>query len=232
MATALVLEHIADENVGALGGWLGAAGVDLEVCRLHRGDPVPAAVRHDALIVMGGPQDAYGHDDGQDGELALLRGALGTNVPILGICLGMQLLALAAGGSVTRHPDGPERGFGLVRRADAAAEDPLLRSAPFLPDVVHWHSDEVSVLPPGAVALCRGTHTEHQAFRVGERAWGLQFHVEVDEAMLIRWANADGLDPASVAPIPAGVDLERTWRPSIETFARIVRGGRAGLTML
>jgi GMP synthase-like glutamine amidotransferase len=144
----------------------------------------------------------------------------------------MQLLALAAGGRVARHPVGAERGFGLVRRADAAVDDPVFRTVPFLPDVVHWHSDEVNVLPPGAVALARGEHTEHQAIRVGANAWGLQFHVEVDETMLVRWAEADGLDPGFVVPFPAEVDLERTWRPSAESFARIVRGGFAGVSLL
>jgi GMP synthase-like glutamine amidotransferase len=232
MTTALVLEHIAGEDVGTIGGWLRDAGVDLEVCRLHRGDPLPSAVTQDALIVMGGPQDSYGTDAGQGAEIALIAGALEHHTPILGICLGMQLLALAAGGTVAKNQNGPERGFGLVRKADAASEDAFFRTVPFLPDVVHWHNDEVTELPPGAVALCRGEHTEHQALRVGANAWGLQFHIEVDEAMLLRWAAEDGLEPGFVVPFPVDVDLERTWRPSIEAFARIVRGGFAGVSLL
>jgi GMP synthase-like glutamine amidotransferase len=232
MATALVLEHIAGEDVGALGPWLRDAGVDLDVCRLHEGESLPPEVTHDALIVMGGPQDAYGTDHGQQAEIALIAAALDRQTPILGVCLGMQLLALAAGGKVARNPHGPERGFGLVRKADAGSEDPVFRTVPFLPDVVHWHGDEVYELPPGAVPLARGEHTEHQAIRVGTKAWGLQFHVEVDEAMLIRWALSDDLDPQFVVPFPPDVDLERTWRPSAESFARIVRGGFAGLTLI
>lgn len=231
MATALVLEHIAGEHVGALSGWLSDANVDIEICRLHADGQVPAAVRQDALIVMGGPQDAYGTDHSQQAELDLLAAALERGIPILGICLGMQLLALAAGGQVAPNPNGPERGFGLVRKADVAGDDPIFRTVPFLPDVVHWHSDEVSVLPPGAVPLCRGEHTEYQAIRVGSNAWGLQFHIEVDAAMLTGWALADGLDPGFVVPCPADVDLERTWRPSVEAFARIVRGGFAGASL-
>lgn len=231
MATALVLEHIDGEDVGNLGPWLRDAGVELDVVRLQAGDPLPDEVRHDALIVMGGPQDAFGTDRGQRAEIGLLERVLAAGTPVLGICLGMQMLALAAGGQVTRHPKGPERGLGLVRRADVAAEDPLLRTAPFLPDVLHWHSDEVSVLPPGATPLCRGEHTEVQAFRVGASAWGLQFHPEVTEQMVARWARADGLDPADYVPFPADVDLERTWRPSAESFARVVRGGFTGVVL-
>lgn len=226
-----MLEHIAGEDTGAIGTWLQAAGVDLDVVRLHAGDRLPAELTQDALVVMGGPQAAYDNDRGQLNEVAFIAAALAAGTPILGVCLGAQLLAVAAGGEVAPHPQGPELGLGLVRRADAAAEDPFFRTVPFLPDVVHWHSDEVRVLPPGAVALCRGTYTEHQAFRVGANAWGLQFHIEVDEVMVRRWAVDDGIDPDLVVPFPPDVDLARTWRTAVEGFARIARGGFAGVVL-
>jgi GMP synthase-like glutamine amidotransferase len=231
VTTALVIEHIVAETAGAMGEWLPAAGVELEFLRLHAGDRLPTQIRQDALIVMGGPQSAYDTDAGQEAELALLAATLRENTPILGICLGAQLLGAAAGGRVAPNPAGPEYGHGLVLRTDVAAEDPLFRSVPFLPDVIHWHSDEVAVLPPSADMLCRGTHTQHQAFRVGARAWALQFHIEVDEAMVARWADADGVEQALVLPFPEDVDLERTWRGSIEAFARIAKGGFAGVTL-
>jgi GMP synthase-like glutamine amidotransferase len=231
MTRALVVEHIPGENAGALARWLPAAGVELDVCRLHQGDALPAQVEHDALIVMGGPMDAFGDDGDQPVERALIADALARGVPILGICLGAQLLALAAGGQVARHAEGPEYGWGLVRRSDAAADDPLLRTVPFLPDVVHWHSDEITALPPGAVALCRGEHTEVQAFRVATNAWGLQFHIEVDEAMIASWARADGVPLDSVLPLPPDVNLERTWRPAVDGFARVARGLFTGATL-
>jgi GMP synthase-like glutamine amidotransferase len=231
MTTALVVEHIPAETAGALGSWLPEAGVELDFLRLHAGDPLPETLRHDALIVMGGPQSAYGTDAGQEAELALLRSALSANLPILGICLGAQLLAVAAGGEVTKNLAGPEYGHGLVLRTDVAAEDAFCRTVPFLPDVIHWHSDEISLLPPNAEVLCRGTHTENQAIRVGAKAWGLQFHIEVDETMVGRWAIADGVVAETVVPFPPDVDLERTWRPSVESFARIVKGGFAGTVL-
>lgn len=231
MTTALVVEHISAETAGALGVWLPAAGVELDFVRLHRGEVLPASLTHDALVVMGGPQSANGTEAGQGDELVLIRDALRADRPMLGICLGAQLLAVAAGGQVTPNPAGPEYGHGLVLRTDAALEDPLLRTVPFLPDVIHWHSDEISSLPPGAEVLCRGTHTVNQAVRVGAKAWGLQFHVEVDEPMVRRWAEADGVAPETVVPFPSDVDLERTWRPAIENFARIVNGGFAGTVL-
>jgi len=231
MATALVVEHIDGEDAGALARWLPEAGLELDVCRLHAGDALPVRVSQDALVVMGGKHDAFGTDQGQPAEIALIQAAMATGTPVLGVCLGAQLLALAAGGEVAANPLGFEYGHGLVLRTDAAAEDPVFRSVPFLPDVVHWHSDEVRTLPVGAVELCRGVHTTCQAFRVGERAWGLQFHPEVDEAMVTRWALEDGVDPDEVVPFPSEVDLERTWRAAFESFARIARGGFAGVSL-
>lgn len=231
MTRALVVEHVAGEDAGAFGRWLPGAGVDLDVCRLHAGDALPEYVEHDALIIMGGPMDACGDDGHQAAERALITRVLAARVPFLGICLGAQLLALAAGGRVARNPRGPEYGWSLVRKADACADDPIFRGLPWLPDAIHWHTDEVSALPPGAVPLLRGEHTEIQAFRVGGRAWGIQPHPEVDEAMVARWADQDGVDRDLVLPFPADVDLERTWRPLADAFARVVRGGFPGVTL-
>jgi GMP synthase-like glutamine amidotransferase len=231
MARALVVEFIAGEDAGALGRWLPAAGLHLEVCRLHAGDTLPATVEHDALIVMGGKQDAFGSGDGQAETIALLKDAIARDIPVLGVCLGAQLLAIAAGGTVARNPNGPEYGWGLVRKADACHDDPILRTLPLLPDVVHWHSDAITELPPGAVPLLRGEHTEVQGFRVGDRAWGLQCHVEVDEAMVGRWADDDAVDREIVLPLPPDVDLERTWRPVAAAFARLARGGFPGVSL-
>lgn len=232
MARALVIEHISSEDAGAFARWLPEYGVELDVCRLHAGDTLPERITdHDALIVMGGAMDAYGDDGDQPVERALIARTVEAGVPFLGICLGAQLLALATGGSVERNPNGPEYGWSLVRKGDACADDPIMRGVPWLPDAIHWHSDEVSRLPPGAVPLLRGQHTEVQAFRVGATAWGIQFHPEVDEAMVARWADADGVARGLVLPFPADVDLDRTWRPMAEAFARVVRGGFAGVTL-
>ncbi len=231
MARALVVEHIVGEDAGSLARWLPAAGLDLDVLRLHAGDRLPARLEHDALIVMGGSMDAFGDDGDQPAERALIGDVLVREVPFLGICLGAQLLALAAGGQVRRATNGPEHGWSLVRKADACADDPLLRTLPLLPDAIHWHSDEISALPAGAVPLLRGEHTEIQAFRVGPVAWGIQCHLEVDEEMVGRWADEDGVDRELVLPFPADVDLERTWRPVVEAFARVARGGFTGVTL-
>lgn len=227
MARALVVEHIAGEDAGALGRWLPAAGLELDVLRLHVGDALPERVDHDALLVMGGNADAVDLPE----EIAFVARALDDGVPILAICLGAQLLALAAGGRVARNHKGFEYGWGLVGKGDACADDPILRTLPLLPDVVHWHHDEVTDLPPRAALLLRGTHTPVQGFRVGANAWGLQFHPEVDEATIGRWADDDSIDRDAVLPLPADVDLERTWRPVADAFARVARGGFTGVRL-
>lgn len=232
---ALVVTHTDSEDAGTLADWLGAVAVELDVVRLHAGDPVPAAVSaaasgHDALLVMGGPMAAYDEDATPwlRAEKAMLRATVEAATPILGVCLGGQLLAEACGGRVRRGRRGPELGAGVVDRCEAAATDPLFALAPATSPVVQWHWDEIDTLPPGAVLLASSGRYQHQAFRVGDRAWGVQFHVETPPEMVARWAAADaaalaeaGLDPedvvsTAVATLPA---IAATWRPVVERFA-------------
>src|SRR5690242_19161159 len=116
----------------------------------------------------------------------LLRTAVDDGVPTMGICLGAQLLAAATGGYVERGAAGPELGLGSV---EVTTGDELL--VPGTMPVVQWHFDAITALPPDAVQLA--TSDKYiQAFRVGEVAWGLQFHVEATAAMVQEWAGNDG----------------------------------------
>ena len=230
MGTALVITHTDAEGPGALAEWLPAAGLDLEIVEAWRGAEVPSALRHDALVVMGGPQQAY--DDSSAPWLAvtkeLLRSAAAGGAPVLGICLGAQLLAAATGGTVAPGAAGPELGSRLVARRDAAAEDPVFGAVPFTPPVIQWHWDAITALPPGSLLLAGSTRYPHQAFRVGARAYGLQFHVEASAEMLRRWVAADedgvrvaGLEPepllaAALEELP---EVESTWRPAVQRWA-------------
>ncbi|MCW2614391.1 MAG: putative glutamine amidotransferase [Frankiales bacterium] len=245
MTRALVITHSATEGVGTLGEWLPAAGLDLDVVEPWDGDALPETLDgYDALVVMGGPQQAY--DDGSAPWLRatkdLLRLAVRTDVPTLGVCLGAQLLAEANGGRVQLGEDGIEAGARLVAKRDAAWDDPLLADAPFTPTVVQWHEDVIVDLPPGALLLASSSKYANQAFRVGSRAWGLQFHVETPPEMVRHWGKEYGArvveagqDPVALAERAVG-ELEEVgecWRPVMARFAEIAQGrGRTVLPLV
>lgn len=225
----LVVQPSPSDPVGRLGTWLQDAGLELEV--VDAPDFPDAIDGYAGLVVMGGPMGATDdHDVAWLPRLrALLRAAVTAQVPVLGVCLGGQLLAAAHGGRVVRDPDGPEIGAQLVAKRSAAATDPLFRSLPITPDVIQWHFDTIGTLPPGAVHLASSPACENQAFRLGRVAWGLQFHIETTPAAVQAWADQDagqlaGYDLDAVVARAAAVhpDLAEVWRPFAESFAGVV----------
>ncbi|MGW0433869.1 type 1 glutamine amidotransferase [Micromonospora sp. NPDC003197] len=243
MATALVIENDPTDDPRRLGEWLIEGGLDLHILRPYAGDELPADLDgFAALVVLGGPQHPYPLPDGSPGASwfpaleGLLRKAVRHRVATLGICLGAQLLATAHAGLVERSPSGPEVGPALVGRRDAADEDPLFKWVPLIPDVLQWHADEITELPRDAVLLAASTRYPHQAFRMGDRAWGLQFHIEPDTAMIAEWATDSRLlaeldyDPEMVVAACDAVmaDIEEVWHPFAIRFAALARGELAG----
>ena len=233
---ALVVTHAEGEGPGLLAEWLPGAGLELDVLRPWAGDDVPSAVgQHDALVVLGGPYEAYDDDSAPwlAPTKALLRSAYEQRVPVLGICLGAQLLAEATGGVVEPGESGPELGARLVGKRDVAGADPLVWETPMSWICVQWHADAITELPPGATLLASSSRYPHQAYRLGTRAWGLQFHVEATEAMVRGWAEQSrrelteaGLDvDALVARTLVELDdVRELWRPVLERFVAVVRG--------
>jgi GMP synthase-like glutamine amidotransferase len=196
MSSCLVVQHVAPERSFAIGEALDAAGVEIEIRRTFAAEPLPQGLEDfDGLVVMGGPMSATS-DEGfptRRHEIALLGQALELELPTLGVCLGSQLLATAAGGRVLRGSAGLEIGWAPVWLSAAAGEDPLLAAAPTAMTVLHWHGDTYD-LPRGAVHLASSEQYMQQAFRVGDRAWGLQFHLEVDEVAVAGFVEAFGED--------------------------------------
>lgn len=197
----LVLTHVAHEGPGLIARALD--GVPLST-RTVVDDPRPAlpdVADLAGLVVMGGPQDAdddLGHP-GLPAERRLLADAVDAGLPVLGVCLGMQLLALSLGAALHRR-HGTQIGFGEIEVVDP---DPVLSPAGPRPTVLHWHSDAVD-LPAGAQLLARDDVTPVQAFRAGS-AVGLQFHLEVDPTILDLWLDTPvmtaDLDPGEVAAV-------------------------------
>ncbi|MBF9128132.1 type 1 glutamine amidotransferase [Plantactinospora sp. S1510] len=238
-AIALVIENDPTNGARRLGEWLTEAGLELRVLRPYAGDALPEDLTgYDALVVLGGYQQPYPAPDGTPGAgwfpalEGLLRKAVRYRVPTLAICLGAQLLATAHAGTVQRSEAGPEIGPTVVGKRDAADGDPLFRYVPMIPDVLQWHVDEITELPHGATLLAASTRYPHQAFRLGDRAWGLQFHIECDTDMIADWASDSAVlaeldyDPELVVAACAEIlpDVEEVWQPFAARFAALAQG--------
>jgi GMP synthase (glutamine-hydrolysing) len=241
LPTALVIQHAAGEGVARLGDWLTSAGLLLDVVHPYRSavpsSAVPSSLDgHAAVIVLGGAMAAWEDDVAPwlPATRDLIRTATARSVPVLGVCLGGQLVAAALGGRVDRGAEGPEIGPGLVAKRDAAERDRLFRPVPFTPDVLQWHWDQITDLPPDATLLASSMRYQNQAFRVGERTWGVQFHIETTPEMVRRWAAEDAaplaeigvdvnalLDRYDLEQVHA--DLADVWQPFAVRFAEVVR---------
>lgn len=235
MSSCLVLQHVAPEKSFAIGEALVAAEVVVETREVFAGDSIPVGISgFDGLVVMGGPMSAIRNEGfpTRVAEIALLTDALDTGVPMLGVCLGAQLLAVAAGGVVTAGTAGQEIGWGDVALSEGANDDPLLGGLSGRLPVLHWHGDTFE-LPVGATHLASSSRYPNQAFRVGERAWGFQFHLEVDGEAVESFLEAFGdearsarIDPEVIAAeTPARVEEVAPIRDQVAArFARLVVG--------
>jgi GMP synthase-like glutamine amidotransferase len=154
------------------------------------GAPAPERIGEAAgLIFMGGPMSANDDLPYLRAELALIEQAAQAGVPILGVCLGSQLIAKALGARVYRNRV-KEIGWYPVSWTPAAASDPLFAGLAAPETVFHWHGETFD-LPPGAEWLARSEACAHQAFRVGANVYGLQFHLEVTPEMIADWVAQD-----------------------------------------
>ena len=231
----VVVQHEDGTGPGWWGDWLTGAGLDLDIRHPYAGDPLPAATSGAGLLVLGGAMGP--EDDDASPRLPatrdLLADAVAAGVPTFGICLGAELLAVACGGSVRRGVAGPELGVLEIERLPAADDDPVLAALPARSRVLQWHWEEMDTLPPGSVLLARSAAYRHQAFRLGDRAWGLQFHIECDADMIADWTRTDvaaldelGYDAEAVVAATAEIlaDVEEVWQPFAARFAALALG--------
>jgi GMP synthase (glutamine-hydrolysing) len=229
----VVVVHETDP-VARLGGWLRDAGAELDERDARTGLPTTLE-GFDGMVVLGGPQSAM-DDEATSPELAgvrdLLRQALAADFPTLAICLGAQLLAQVGGGRVREGIDGPEVGALLVAKRDAAYADPVFGPLPLTPDVLQFHHDEISELPTGAVLLASSPMYAHQAFRVGQHVYGLQFHIETTPEIIHEWAERDVVGVAAspwdreticLLSDAAHPQVQEVWAPFAARFADLVR---------
>ena len=190
MTALVVVQHVPFEGPGAVADWASERGVPMAVRRPDLGDPLADARDAGLLVVLGGPMSA--NDSGRlpwlEEEIGLLRARIDADRPTLGVCLGAQLIARAAGSAV--GPGAKEIGWFPVRRSPGSGAGGALPEA-FTP--LHWHGETFD-LPDGAVRLAETDACPNQAFRLGENVAGYQFHAEATEASvreLVAHASGD-----------------------------------------
>ncbi|MGW4470475.1 type 1 glutamine amidotransferase [Nonomuraea sp. NPDC004354] len=230
----LGIQHEHGTGPGLIGERIERAGHKLDLRHPYLGEPLPPDLSgHDGLVVLGGTPGTgdVGLAPWLPAVEALLREAVRDEVPVLGVCLGGQLLAQACGGTVTVAA-AAQVGLFPLGAYPAADDDELFSGFPADGQAVQWHWDEIAELPPGAVPLLRDDAFPHQAFRLGRRAWGVQFHPEVLLASATEWASGEspqlaelGLDvPAMLGGVAAAEPaLRDLWGGITDRWLALVR---------
>jgi GMP synthase (glutamine-hydrolysing) len=205
----LSIIHGPNARSGVFGDVVRAAGHELVERSYAFGEPPPEAPEtYDAVMVLGGVMNVH-EVDGHPWlgvETQVLRRLLEDEVPVIGVCLGAQLLASAAGAAVSRSPK-PEIGWYEVETTDQGRDDPLFSGTPDRFEAFQWHSYQFDQ-PPSAVLLARSPVCL-QAFRIGETSWGIQFHAEVSKEIATDWISHYGTDPDAIR---IGLDPKRERR--------------------
>lgn len=187
-APVLIVLHQEHSTPGRVGRLLVERGYPLDIRRPRFGDPLPDTLaEHTGAVIFGGPMSANDPDDFVKTEIDWIRVPLAEKKPFLGLCLGAQMLAKHLGAGVWQHPDGrAEIGYYPLLPTPAGQAFGEDLGAPWPTHVYHWHREGFDC-PSGAETLASGDDFPTQAIRVGEAAFGLQFHPEVTHAMICRW---------------------------------------------
>jgi GMP synthase-like glutamine amidotransferase len=207
------LQHEPDEGPGGVAAWAAERGHAIAGSRLFAGDAVPGLEGVDLLVVLGGGMNANDTERHPwlQAERRLIGEAVDAGRRVLGICLGAQLLADVLGGRVRRNPQ-PEIGWFPVRKTPQGEGVPLFAGFPAAAEVFHWHADTFD-LPPGAVRVAESDACANQAFVLGPRIAGVQFHPEMTPTI------AAGIVAAEGGALPAG----RWVQPADEILAGDMR---------
>ncbi len=205
-----------EPSFGDFEDWIAAQlddiDVTLDVCRVDLDQPLPEIAEFSGAIVSGSSAMVTDRLEWSERTAKWLAEAVATDLPILGICYGHQLLAHALDGRVARNPSGREIGTVAVRLTGHAATDPLFGQLPTVIEVQETHSESVSTLPSGAVHLAESDLVPHQAFRIEDSAWGVQFHPEFSRTIIRGY-----LESRREAIESEGIDVDRLIREAKET---------------
>jgi GMP synthase (glutamine-hydrolysing) len=213
----LVLRHEPFEHLGYFSAILDRNAVPYEYHDL--GQPITLD-GYRRIIIMGGPMSANDPLPGLTAELAVIKQALKEGAPLLGICLGAQLIAKALGASVYRNAQ-KEIGWGPIHFTEAGQADPLFREMERAETFFHWHGDTFD-LPQGAEWLAYSEKCRHQAYRYGNSVYGLQFHPEVTAEMIADWCaqplNCGDVEDLERPIDPKARDLESAAAQILEAW--------------
>ncbi|HYD50505.1 MAG TPA: gamma-glutamyl-gamma-aminobutyrate hydrolase family protein [Terriglobales bacterium] len=220
MAKLLVLQHVAHEILGTLNPLLKSHGFRIRYVNFGRHpDAQPSLDGYQGLVILGGPMGVYDSNVHTHlrTELKLIEQALEREMPMLGICLGAQLIAHSLGAEVKPNRY-KEIGWYDVAPTAAGANDKMFAHFRSVERIFQWHGDTFDI-PRGAAHLAASAACSHQAFRYGERVYGLQFHLEVDEAMIDRWLRVP-VNREELSLMPDAIDPDEI---RFETHQRIGR---------
>ena len=188
---ALIFQNVEGEGSGIIGDILDQRKWDRKTIHLYRGEAFPKNCQeYTLLVVMGGPMNVYEEDvyPFLAQETRIIREALEQDQPVIGFCLGAQLMAKASGVMVSKGPK-KEVGWYTVQLTDQGTKDPFLKSFPEKFFVFQWHGDTFH-LPDGAVRLVSSEDYLNQAMRIGTKSYGFQFHFEITKDMISEWLEA------------------------------------------
>ena len=229
-ARVLVIVNSKSSLLRRFEEWWTEDGLDLHQVHAHAGAALPDLDGYDALVMLGGGlmPDADADHPWLAKERELAVTAVERGVPTLGICLGAQLLAYATGGEVRATHGLPESGSTTLTRLPDADGDPLFGPLEDTFSAMEHRKDSITELPPGAVWLASSDRCPIQGFRLGDRAWGTQFHPEVDGHRVATWSRdslvEQGFDPDEVVRRAAADEpaAEQRWRAFARRFADVV----------